>query len=198
MDKVYISDNTATGKKCKKWAMENMPKGFKITNRRSKCDVFISVGYDKILTKDFIKSRRCFNFHPARLPDYRGVGGCTWPILNGDEWHYATLHEIDEGIDTGKVIWRTAVYLEDTDTARSLQKKTGTAMFYLFKAYFEDLLLNYYILAPPDPSPSKLYTRKDLKDLLDLTPYMRATHYPGKAKPFYINSKGDKIELNYE
>jgi methionyl-tRNA formyltransferase len=104
MNKVYISDNEPTGKRCKKWAAKNMPKGFKLTNNKSKCDVFISVGYDEILSPGFIKKRRCFNFHPAELPQYAGVGGCTWSILNGDGWHYITLHEIDEGIDTGDII----------------------------------------------------------------------------------------------
>ena len=104
MNKVYISDNTATGRRCKKWAAKNMPDGFKLTNKKSKCDVFISVGYNKILSKDFIESRRCFNFHNGLLPEYAGVGGCTWVILNRWVYHGITLHEINEGVDMGDVI----------------------------------------------------------------------------------------------
>lgn len=43
------------------------------------------------------------NAHPAILPNYRGVNVVEYTILNGDSLG-ATLHYVDEGIDTGEVI----------------------------------------------------------------------------------------------
>jgi methionyl-tRNA formyltransferase len=197
MKKVYISDNKEIGRRCKAWASEFMPQGFKLTDKESQCDIFISVGYNKILSPEFISPRKCFNFHHALLPEYAGVCGCTWPILNGDKEHFITLHEINGGIDSGDIIDISHVVLCNTDTAYSLYHKVTDDILRLFRYWFADLLLGDYLTRKQDKSRRRLWTRKDMADTLDLTTYMRATYFPGKPKPFYINMRGEKIELDY-
>jgi methionyl-tRNA formyltransferase len=197
MRRVYISNNVPTGERCKTWAAKNLPDGFEVTDHIEDCDIFISICYDQILSEEFINSHECFNFHPARLPQYAGVGGCTWSILNGDAQHWVTIHEIDKGIDTGDIIYESSLEVSRADTAQSLHAKVMHHLFAIFKVIFSSLLLDTYGSYKQDESKRKLWMYKDLKDALDLTAYMRATHFPGKKKPFYINIHGDRIELDY-
>ena len=68
----------------------------------------------------------CINFHPAILPDWRGLGGYNIAILNKlKEWG-ASAHYVDKNIDTGNII---RVYKFNFDyrieTAKSLEEKTS-------------------------------------------------------------------------
>jgi methionyl-tRNA formyltransferase len=49
---------------------------------------------------------RVYNIHGGPLPGYRGIPMATvaYAILNGETEFAATLHEVDEGIDTGPVV----------------------------------------------------------------------------------------------
>ena len=49
--KIFISDNKDIGLKCKSWASNNLPDGFTIVDDMVDCDIFLSVQYDKILSK---------------------------------------------------------------------------------------------------------------------------------------------------
>jgi len=68
-------------------------------------DLVFSCFYDKILRKSFIeKHKRVLNLHNSPLPRYRGVNPINWALKNGETYHGVTIHEIDEGIDTGPVV----------------------------------------------------------------------------------------------
>lgn len=44
------------------------------------------------------------NYHPRNLPRDRGAGGYSWMILNGERRSACLLHQVDAGIDTGKIV----------------------------------------------------------------------------------------------
>ena len=46
----------------------------------------------------------CLNFHPAPLPDFRGVGGYNVAILEGLERWGVSCHVVDERLDTGDLV----------------------------------------------------------------------------------------------
>jgi methionyl-tRNA formyltransferase len=71
-------------------------------------DYIISIGCRDIIRKEFLKefSGKVFNIHTTPLPRYRGAASDSWMILNG-EWGkdlFGVFHEIDEGLDTGRII----------------------------------------------------------------------------------------------
>jgi methionyl-tRNA formyltransferase len=187
--KVFISTNKEIGLKCKKWAENNLLMDYIITDDINDCDIFISVLYDKILSKDFINNKKCYNFHPAILPNYAGVGTITWSILNNDKQHGVTLHLIDEGIDTGDLIDVVKFEIEESDTAYSLYDKTMKELFLFFKNKFINILNENYNLVPQDFSLRKVYTYEDLDKLFDLSTFMRATYFPGKSNPYFYRNK---------
>ena len=64
------------------------------------------------------------NFHPAYLPNYKGVSPIFWSLVNKDRYSGVTIHYIDEGVDTGKIIVRKKINIEKEDTEDSLYWKS--------------------------------------------------------------------------
>lgn len=193
--KIFISDNNDVGIQCKEWTKNNLPIGFEVTDDIDTCDIFISILYDKVLEKDFIESRDCYNFHPAILPNYAGVGTMTWSILNKEKFHGITLHLIDEGIDTGDIIDISKFKIDKYETSYSLYTKTMKKLLGFFKNKLYIILEKNYKVTKQDFSKRKIYNYKDLDDLLDLSNYMRATYFPKKTNPYYYNNDGIKVEV---
>lgn len=76
----------------------------------------------------------CVNFHPAPLPEYKGLGGYNFAILHRlDEWG-VTAHYVDAEIDTGPIISIERFPFDwQHDTALSLEMKTRPRIVQLFK-----------------------------------------------------------------
>ena len=64
-----------------------------------------------------------FNLHAALLPQYRGAAPINWAVINGDHLSGVTTFMIDDGMDTGHIIFREQCKIEDTDTAGDLHDK---------------------------------------------------------------------------
>ncbi|MEZ0089202.1 formyltransferase family protein [Streptacidiphilus sp. EB129] len=68
-------------------------------------DLVFSVLYDRIIGPDLIdRAEHIINFHPGRLPHYRGVRPVNWALRNRENLHGVTIHAIDAGVDTGPVL----------------------------------------------------------------------------------------------
>ena len=196
--KIFISDNKDIGLKCKSWALINLPDCFTIVDDMAECEIFLSVQYDKILSKSFLNKRRCYNFHPNILPSYGGVGTLTFSILNKEDFAGVTLHVIDDGVDTGDIIKIDKIKIEENETAFSLHLKTFETMYNMFKKMFFNLLIENFKIKKQSDVNRKVYTYKQLDKLFDLSNFMRATYYPNKPTPFFYNKDGKKINLHYE
>jgi methionyl-tRNA formyltransferase len=197
--KVYIASSREIGKKCKEWAVNNLPVGFTITDTKDECDIFISVLYDKLIPANFIKRKRCFNFHPGILPQYRGASVYSWSIINGEDKTGITLHKIDDGIDSGDIIEIRAFPIDKlTDTAQTLFERGNKIMFMMFKNWFELLLKDDYVAIKQDETKAGIYYRKDLEKIKDLTKYVRALTFDNKESAYYINNSGDKVYIEFK
>lgn len=67
-----------------------------------------------------------FNLHASLLPQYRGAAPINWAIINGEKKTGVTTFFIDEKIDTGSIIAKRKVEIEDKETAGSLHDKLMT------------------------------------------------------------------------
>lgn len=85
----------------------------------------VVLGGSRILKKNIIDIPRIgiLNAHPGYLPNYRGVDVIPWAVYNGDNVG-VTVHLIDEHIDSGLIIDRQFISIEQGDTIESLKKKT--------------------------------------------------------------------------
>jgi len=70
------------------------------------CNTAFSISCRSIIGKEFLKSfeNRVFNIHPSMLPTERGAAVISWRIMNNKKYVAGTIHQIDEGIDTGDIV----------------------------------------------------------------------------------------------
>lgn len=64
-----------------------------------------------------------FNLHASLLPQYRGAAPINWAIINGDKESGVTTFFLKHEIDTGDVIFRDVVAIDENDTAGTLHDK---------------------------------------------------------------------------
>jgi phosphoribosylglycinamide formyltransferase-1 len=77
-------------------------------------DGIMLAGFMKILPKEFVKAfeGRIFNIHPSLLPAYPGIKSIERAFH--DQTHSgASVHMVDEGIDTGRVLYQRKVQREE-------------------------------------------------------------------------------------
>jgi len=82
--------------------------------------LFVSVEFDRIIKPEKFSTNLIYNIHFSALPKHRGVATTIWPILQRDFEVGVTFHEIDPGIDTGRIVEQVTFSLPDHYTARTL------------------------------------------------------------------------------
>ena len=87
-------------------------------------DIFVVVAF-RMLPKAVWEIPRLgtFNLHAALLPQYRGAAPINWAIINGEHMSGVTTFMIDDGMDTGHIIFREQCRISDTDTAGDLHDR---------------------------------------------------------------------------
>jgi methionyl-tRNA formyltransferase len=105
-------------------------------------DLIVTAAYGQILPKSVLELPRlgCINIHASLLPKYRGGAPIHHAVMNGDQVTGVTIMYMAEGLDTGDMISRVEVPIEDTDTAGSMFDKLSVAGAELFKRTLPDLL----------------------------------------------------------
>lgn len=63
------------------------------------------------------------NLHASLLPNYRGAAPINWAIINGEKETGVTTFFIEEEIDTGEIIERKSIAIEENDSAGELHDK---------------------------------------------------------------------------
>lgn len=88
-------------------------------------DVFVVVAYGKILPKEVLEipKKACINIHASLLPEYRGAAPIQWALLEGKEETGISTMLMDEGLDSGDILKRYILKIENTDTSASLFEK---------------------------------------------------------------------------
>lgn len=104
---------------------------------------------------------RIINMHLGLSPYYRGSGTNLWPLANGEpEYVGATIHLIDQGIDTGAVIHQGRPDIEIGDNHHGIGNKTIVAGTRLMVRAIQECAAG--TLRPiPQTGRGKLYQRKD-------------------------------------
>jgi phosphoribosylglycinamide formyltransferase 1 len=79
-------------------------------------------GYMRVLSPEFVRRypRRILNVHPALLPAFPGLHAQRQALEHGVKVAGATVHFVDEGVDTGPIVLQAAVAVLDGDTEASL------------------------------------------------------------------------------
>ncbi|NQV80718.1 MAG: hypothetical protein HQ495_09195 [Alphaproteobacteria bacterium] len=76
-------------------------------------DLVISAGYRPRIAVETLLRCRFINIHYALLPRYRGMHATVWAILNGEDEVGYTIHEMDEYLDSGPVLFQETLAVLD-------------------------------------------------------------------------------------
>jgi len=95
-----------------------------------KVDLIVLAGFLVKIPESMVHqyTHRIINIHPSLIPAFCGVGFYGLRVHEavlekGVKVTGATVHFVDEGMDTGKIILQLPVMVEDGDTAQVLQKR---------------------------------------------------------------------------
>ena len=82
-------------------------------------------GYMRILSPVFVRhfEGRLLNIHPALLPAFPGLHAQRQALEHGVRIAGATVHFVDEGVDTGPIVLQAAVPVRQDDTEASLSDR---------------------------------------------------------------------------
>jgi phosphoribosylglycinamide formyltransferase-1 len=79
-------------------------------------------GYMRILGGSFVKhfAGRLLNIHPSLLPSFPGLHAQRQALQYGVKVSGATVHFVDEGVDSGPIVLQAAVAVGEDDTEETL------------------------------------------------------------------------------
>lgn len=88
-------------------------------------DIMVVVAYGLILPKVVLDTPRlgCINVHGSILPRWRGAAPIQRALWAGDKETGVTIMQMDVGLDTGDMLLKTYLPIEDDDTSASLYEK---------------------------------------------------------------------------
>lgn len=88
-------------------------------------DLIILAGFMKVLPKSFVAkfSPRIINIHPALLPNFPGAYAVRDALASGARETGATVHIVDEGVDTGPILAQEAVPVLPADDENTLLRR---------------------------------------------------------------------------
>jgi phosphoribosylglycinamide formyltransferase 1 len=88
-------------------------------------ELVVLAGYMQLLTAPFLDRfpGRILNVHPSLLPAFPGAHAVEEALAHGVKVTGATVHFVDEGIDTGPIVLQEAVEIREGDTAGTLHAR---------------------------------------------------------------------------
>ena len=88
-------------------------------------DYVLLAGYMRIVPPEFVSAfpQRIINIHPALLPSFPGLHWQRQALEYGVKISGCTVHYVDEGMDTGKIIAQRAVPVLEGDTEETLSAR---------------------------------------------------------------------------
>ena len=99
-----------------------------------------------------IPKRGAFNMHGSLLPHYRGRAPVNWAVLRGETRTGATLHEMIEKPDAGRIVDQEAVAILLDDLAVDVFRKVSAAAARVLARSLPKLIDGSAVLRPQDLS----------------------------------------------
>jgi len=101
------------------------------------------------------------NLHPAFLPYNRGWHTASWAILD-DSPFGATLHFMDEGVDTGDIVHQRELAVSPADTADTLYHRVKRLELQVFREAWPAVEAGTLQRRPQDPRAGSAHRKSDL------------------------------------
>lgn len=92
-------------------------------------DVYVVIAFGQILSKAVLELPKygCINIHASLLPKYRGAAPIQWCVIDGERETGITTMMMDVGLDTGDMLEKAVIPIEEKETGGSLHDKLSMA-----------------------------------------------------------------------
>lgn len=139
-------------------------------------DVIVVIAFGQILSKEILDLPKhgCINVHASLLPKYRGAAPIQWAVIDGEEYSGVTTMYMAEGLDTGDMIDKKIIKLDEKETGGSLFDKLSIEGGELILETLEKLENNTVKRIPQNDDEST-YAGKITKELGHIDFYKSAT-----------------------
>ena len=93
--------------------------------RKIEADIFVVAAFGQILSKEILDMPKfgCVNIHASLLPKYRGAAPIQQSIIDGEPVTGVTIMQMDVGMDTGDILLRREIPIEEDETGGGLFDK---------------------------------------------------------------------------
>lgn len=97
--------------------------------RKYNADIMVVIAFGQILPKEILEMTPygCVNVHASLLPSYRGAAPIQWAVINGEKVSGVTTMQMNEGLDTGDMLLKVEIPLDEKETGGSLHDKLAEA-----------------------------------------------------------------------
>ena len=101
-------------------------------------DIIIVIAYGYIIPNEILKIPKvgCFNLHGSLLPRWRGAAPIQRAIIEGDQKTGITFMKMDEGLDTGDMVFSKEIAVTINDSYKYLEQKLSDLGAESFPEFF--------------------------------------------------------------
>ena len=96
---------------------------------KTEADVCVVAAFGQIIPASILHMKKygCINVHASLLPKSRGAAPIQWAVIDGEKESGVTIMQMDEGLDTGDMLAKAIVPLDEKETGGSLFDKLSEA-----------------------------------------------------------------------
>jgi methionyl-tRNA formyltransferase len=93
--------------------------------REHEPSLLLSVYYTQLFRDALLESidGPILNFHPSLLPRHRGHAPIVWAVASGDAVTGLSVHHVDRGIDTGRLVYQLPLPIHPLDRGYDVHRK---------------------------------------------------------------------------
>jgi len=128
-----------------------------------KFDFLFSINNPWVIPADVLALASCrnINFHDSPLPKYAGLHATSWALINGETEHATTWHEMEVGIDRGRILKQRSFCIESSDTASTVNRRVLKLTLDTFSELVGELALGTEQAVEQPLDKSSYYSLKD-------------------------------------
>lgn len=119
-------------------------------------DAIIVAAFGQILPKEVLElpNLGCINIHASLLPKYRGAAPIQWAIIDGEKETGVTAMMMDAGLDTGDMLKKITIPIEEKETGETLEAKLSVLGGPMVLEVLEELKSGRAVFEKQDDSKS--------------------------------------------
>ena len=110
--------------------------------KANKIELIVLAGFMRLLNPGFVKKwkGKIINIHPSLLPSFKGAHAIEQAYNYGVKYTGVTVHYVDTGMDTGKIIAQEVVPIKKSDSLNDLHAKIHAVEHRLYPNVIREIL----------------------------------------------------------